>query len=726
MLEIVLYSFATTGLLYFFGFGLSKKFLPTQLQVYSVWFAPWMTIITVILSGILIGYTGATGEQWAPVIGLLLSILTVRELKHIKIKRFELPLTEKILLLFSIALVLLNLSPLFLQQKFPTTISLGSNDAQAFAVVPDFLLTHSVKDGFGPNVPGPVYTLLPFGYRIGQSIIAVFFMVLFNLRGYQLLTIVQTVLFSVAIPLVYVFYRILYKERSSAEALIAVIMVGLNVNLLYYLYHNFFGQVLFMGLYLVLVMLFIPRQRGTRQIILAGSTLAALYYSYHEAVLFIVLPLLIMVGYEFFLRRKGMEYLFYYIKIGLVTMLLAGGAVMHSITFALFYRSQDFNSPIGWQAFRAEGSSFINPVEMLGVYSIHNLPGMPTTIVVILSALIISVIFYGFKKAQNKSLLSGLLVTYIFFFVFLSYIRPNFFFYDIAVSYALPILIVIFIGGLHALLWKKRILFHLVLAGTILLAGSQTLLLHKRYLRENLAVDKWIQSVGEIKEIIPGPQKIYSEQLFSPSLPIWKEIWAEYFLEPDLNYVTSSEYNKAKLIVKDDDLILVTKNARYASPANLLFSKVLWENQSYKLGSACISDRCITESQRDLSFIDFERPTFSDSLLGSGWSVPESGHRCIASSEASFRLVSKKNLTKITIEAMTLNSPQEMSVFIADEKIGTVKLFPEWKTYQFAKSLNPGILNLKLVFPHTYRPSALFGSFDTRDLSANIKTIRLE
>jgi len=723
---IVVYSLLLFFLLIFLGYGLASKLLPSPLQAYKLLIGPWLAIVTIIVSGTLGGFIGFTGEQWVAPVFLFSLAASLLEVRNINVKKRQLSMPISILLIFSLVLILANLSPLIVQQKFMTTISMGSNDAQAFAIVPDFLVSHSVKEGFGAGVPQAVYTLLPFGYRIGQSIIAVFFMVLFNLRGFEILTVIQTVLFGLAIPLVYIVQKQFFKENAELPALTSAILVGLNVNLLYYLYHNFFGQVLFMGLYLVLVMLFIPRQRGTRQIILAGSTLAALYYSYHEAVLFIVLPLLIMVGYEFFLRRKGMEYLFYYIKIGLVTMLLAGGAVMHSITFALFYRSQDFNSPIGWQAFRAEGSSFINPVEMLGVYSIHNLPGMPTTIVVILSALIISVIFYGFKKAENKSLLSGLLVTYIFFFVFLSYIRPNFWFYDRAVSYALPILIVIFIGGLHALLWKKRILFHLVLAGTILLAGSQTLLLHKRYLRENLAVDKWIQSVGEIKEIIPGPQKIYSEQLFSPSLPIWKEIWAEYFLEPGLNYVTSSEYNKAKLIVKDDDLILVTKNARYASPANLLLSKVLWENQSYKLGSACISDRCITESQRDLSFIDFERPTFSDSLLGSGWSVPESGHRWIASSEASFRLVSKKNLTKITIEAMTLNSPQEMSVFIADEKIGTVKLFPEWKTYQFAKSLNPGILNLKLVFPHTYRPSALFGSFDTRDLSANIKTIRLE
>ena len=209
-------------------------------------------------------------------------------------------------------------------------------------------------------------------------------MVLFNLRGYQLLTIVQTVLFSVAIPLVYVFYRILYKERSSAEALIAVIMVGLNVNLLYYLYHNFFGQILFLGLYLFLILVFLVSDRKPLSHIIAGAAFAALFYSYHEAAIFIVLPVVFLAYYQIFIKKRGLLQLLFYARTAFITALLAGPAIFHAVKFTLFYRTQDFNSPIGWQPFRTVGSSFVNPFEMLGIYSIHGYPEIPMIVSLIL------------------------------------------------------------------------------------------------------------------------------------------------------------------------------------------------------------------------------------------------------------------------------------------------------------------------------------------------------
>jgi len=726
MLEIVLYSFATTGLLYFFGFGLSKKFLPTQLQVYSVWFAPWMTIITVILSGILIGYTGATGEQWAPVIGLLLSILTVRELKHIKIKRFELPLTEKILLLFSIALVLLNLSPLFLQQKFPTTISLGSNDAQAFAVVPDFLLTHSVKDGFGPNVPGPVYTLLPFGYRIGQSIIAVFFMVLFNLRGYQLLTIVQTVLFSVAIPLVYVFYRILYKERSSAEALIAVIMVGLNVNLLYYLYHNFFGQILFLGLYLFLILVFLVSDRKPLSHIIAGAAFAALFYSYHEAAIFIVLPVVFLAYYQIFIKKRGLLQLLFYARTAFITALLAGPAIFHAVKFTLFYRTQDFNSPIGWQPFRTVGSSFVNPFEMLGIYSIHGYPEIPMIVSLILSLVVLACIGFGIMRTKNRIFILGLVGTYSFFIIFLALIHPNFWFYNRAVSYAVPILTVLFLGGVTSLLQKKKALLTLVLMGLVTSVIYNGISLNNRYLRENLAVEAWMLSLSEIKDMDISPQTIYSEHIFNPSLPIWKEIWAEYFLEPKLSFITSLEYKKQQGKLHDGDIVLISKNSKYIPPASVALRTIIWENQNYKLGEICISDDCLNSMNITLSNIDFTKPQYVDSLLLEGWGGPEKDHRWIASREASLRLKNTISSNQLVITGTTLKAPQKMSVFVDGKIIGSASLTTRWVPYKFSVNVSPGIHEIKLVFSNVYRPSDLFQTLDTRELAANIRVIELK
>jgi len=460
--------------------------------------------------------------------------------------------------------------------------------------------------------------------------------------------------------------------------------------------------------------------------IIAGAAFAALFYSYHEAAIFIVLPVVIFACYQIVIKKGGLSQLLFYGRTALVTVLLAGPAIFHAVKFALFYRSQDFNSPIGWQPFRTVGSSFVNPVEMLGIYNIHSNPEMPVVVSLILSLLILVYIGSGIMRTKNRIFILGLVGTFSFFIIFLALIRPNFWFYNRAVSYAVPILTVLFLGGVTGLSQKKKALFTLALMGLVTSVVYNGITLNKRYLRENLAVEAWMLNLSEIKDIHISPQTIYSEHIFNPSLPIWKEIWAEYFLEPKLSFITSLEYKKQQGKLHDGDIVLISKNSKYIPPASVALRTIIWENQHYKIGEICISNDCLGSMDINLSEINFVKPEYVDSLLLKGWSTPEKGHRWIASREASLRLKNTISSNQLVIIGTTLKAPQKMSVFVDGKIIGSASLTTRWVPYKFPLNVSPGIHEIKLVFSNVYRPSDLFQTLDTRELAANIRVIELK
>lgn len=736
MLSIAFYTCTTLILLFFLGYGVSVLLLPRGLRDYRTWISPWIGILIIIFSGVLLGFIGLKGNQWVPAIFLVLTGISAYEFYRNR-STLRMPSDRDVIIIVIISLIMIfNLSPLFLDHGFPTTLSLGSNDAQAFAIVPDFLVDHSIKDGFGSNVPAAVYTLLPYGYRIGQSIIAVFFMVLFHLRAYQFLTIIQAVLFVLTLPLIYVLFKLVYKETYHPGAVAAIILVGLNVNILYYLYHNFFGQILFTGLYLFLIILFVNTEKKLLQKSLSfsidlkhdfliGVGFAVLFYSYHEGVVFVLMPLMITIIFRVITKHAPLVFILSYTKSFLIAVVFALPAMIHAIKFAILNRVQDFIAPIGWQPFRAVGSSFANMFEMTGMYSIHTYPQLSVVIGVILSIIVAGSTYLGFQKSRYKELLGGFLVTYVLFFIFLSFVRPNFWFYGRAVSYSLPLLLIFFVGGIQRLVDNKKYLNRYVLTLIVWLVFINGFMFNKRYKQEHLVVEKWMTSLTSVPEELTKSKSIYSEQVFNPSLPIWKELWAEYFLEPRTNFVTSIEYIHSRKKIQDQDIVLISKVNRYASPAQLVTSQVLWENEYYRLSRVCVSDECLLHTKKDLHVIDFRKPVFTDSLLLKGWSQPEENHRWAMGKTFSLRLVNKKPASRLVFSATTLRTPQHMKVFIDGVFVGAVDLGVKWKTYTLAVDMFSGLHTVRFESSRFYFPAEVLGGLDRRELSADFQYIEL-
>src|SRR3989338_8277032 len=170
VIEILVYIILTIFLLSWLGYGLCVFFLPKKIQKYILWRSPWCAIVAIIFFGVFLGLFGLITQQWAPIVFIALSLLSYNVWHK---QDFKFPRISKIdiLILFIFIIVtLLNLSPLFLQQNFLTTLSMGSTDAQAYALVPDYLKTHSLIESLRTPVPSAVDVLIKFGYRWGPSV----------------------------------------------------------------------------------------------------------------------------------------------------------------------------------------------------------------------------------------------------------------------------------------------------------------------------------------------------------------------------------------------------------------------------------------------------------------------------------------------------------------------------------------------------------------------------
>lgn len=756
IIEIILYILLTLVLLIILGYGLCIFILPNRLHRFALWLAPWCAIIAIIFFGVYAGLIGFTVTQWAPLFVIFSILLSFKAFSSTGFKPISLSKVDMSIILIIIFITVLNLSPLFLQQKFPTTLSMGNTDAQAYALVPDYLKTHSLIESLKTTVSISVYDLIQFGYRWGPPVLTSFFLTVFNLMGFQFITIFQTIMFSISIPLVAILWKLLYKD-SAYGIILSLFIVGLNVNILYFLYHNFFGQVIFMGINLLIIIFLVIYETINKPVKISGKNfnhlkkywikligflfknilmrkldiviaiaLSALFFSYSEASIFIFFPIAIIVLTKLRNLKEFKDSLISYGRIMFFTFLLGSFSITHTFKFITSFRVQDFYKPIGWQVFRAK-IPFANPFETLGLYSIHSFEPLYLPMALLLSIFIVYIVYIGLTKSKRKDIVSGFVIAYVVFFVVFAFIKPNFWVYNRAVSYAIPLIGILFIGGITDIFKSKTLLKLAVFLSLIGILILNSYKLNKKYYLTNLAVDKGLVSLKEVPLISPR-SSIYTENVIQNIRPIWDELWIEYFLEPNLNIINSVEVQKLNKKISDGDLIITSKTPRYTPQTKVLLSKNIWENSYFKIGTLCSSDLCLKNSQVDLSKITIGESEAEDTLLTKGWESRETDHRWINSSEAKLKLITKKHTSQIIFTASSLSIPQQMTIIIDGEKIAIVDLSVDWKTYTIAlpKPLLSDVHLITLKFSNTYRPSDLLQTPDTRSLFADFKKIYLE
>lgn len=738
MLSILFYATAIVVLLYILGYGLTILILPESLQKYSFWLTPWIAIIFLIFSLVILSLAGLSVSVAGPIV---IGILIILDLRVILKTSFRLTVNFKEILLVGIVMIMIfvfGAYPLLRYEKYLTTISLGNNDPSVYALTSDYLVNHSIKEYFRmkPILLKPGYEgvgiLLFHAYRWGTPILLSFFLAVFHLAGYQLEYLMQVILFALCLPLVYVLMRILHKSSMITLAF-ALVIFGLNANLLYILYHNFFGQVLFWGIELFLLIgfyaYFFSSNEGNRDLskydIILGITITVLYFSYHEAIIFILTPLILLLILRYIMQREYKNLGRVLVKIVLVATLTSMASIIYAVIFDLSQVSY-IDAPIGWALFRSK-LSYANPFEMMGFYSIHAFEPLPLLVAVILSILVIGTIVLGIYRTQKRLITISFLSIYILFYIWTSTLHRNFFAYNRAVTYTLPLLLVLFSIGVDELLKKRKKMLFCIVIFLVGLEMFSAIKLVRRFVRERIVVDQSLIALEQLKNTPIHDEPIYTEQAITGLQNYWVETWTVYFLYPEFKIYTPENFDRSKKPIPDNSLILITHDNRYYKSAQVVLKNIIWENAYYTLARICVSDKCLLESKIPLYSIDFQQGKYQDSLLFSGWSVREDGHRWTNADSADLRLVPQKQVSKLHITTRTLKDPQVMTVVVNDKKIRTVNLSTMWREYLFDIGPHKNeVLHISLVFANKYNPMELGISLDNRDLSADIREIELQ
>mgnify|MGYP001572419328 CR=1 FL=1 len=736
-LTIMVYSLLTISILFFLGYGLTLLFIPKKLKSHAFWLTPWFSIFFLIFFLVIFGLLGFSVKQISPVLVISLLILNLIAFFKRKLKYKVFPLREVIIVTFVIISVLFNCRPLITGAKSLTTISLGNNDVVVYAEVSDYLVDHPISKSFTDKNASKTITS---NYRWVPIIIS-FFLNLFQLKGFEFVYLFQVVLFALTVPIIYLLFKTLYKD-SIFGLILCLFLSVFNVNLLYMLYHNFFGQIFFWGIE-VFLLIFLFSYLSVQEIkskdflkydFIIGLALSVLFFSYHEAVIFIIAPLFLFFLSRLVIKADIAYYLRSFIRIFFITGLTSFFSIINAIKIDFMQAFIGYpGQPIGWQLFRNK-IPYANPFEALGFYSIHSFKPLPTILAVIFSLLIVAVIVKGIMKSKEKLLLISFLIVYLLFYYWTGISQRNFFSYNRALTYTLPLMIVVFAIGLVNVLFnnkKNRAIDILILILLITLGLYSAKKLSTRFITEYFSVGRDYQSLKNIqnnKELIN--ESIYLENNISNDIPYWNDIWIRYFLNLNKFPVSPVVFKKGqKIVVPENGLILIHKRNAYINAPRIIMNKTIWENDFFKIGRLCNSDNCLVNSQENLSTIFFGQTSFEDNLLLSGWSIKESESRWAEGKKSNLRLIVKDDMkSKIVIEALTLEEPQTMEVFVDNQSIGFISLSKEFEQYSLnlKSPLSRGVHLLSFTFSHTYKPSLISQSNDNRDLAANFKQIRLK
>ena len=737
MIETFAYLFLTLITVFFLGYGITNFFLPKKLLPYSFWLQPWVFIIFIIFSLVELSLLGIPVKVSGPILGIILFLLSI----YLILKnRPKIQISKKFIILTSIILlsIIFNIIPILRREGILTSISMGNNDIIAYATSADYLVDHSLSESFYSKVHLTVDNLLHDGYRWGPPIISSFFLSVFKLEGYQLSYLIQAILFALMVPLVYVFLELLYRKLNNLELILLAVMVSLNANLLYMLYHNFFGQVLFWGLEMTFLILFFSyfnsQSENTNSInkydILIISLTAVLYFSYHEGAIFIFGPLFIYLIWRLLSKTKPLSYLKKLFLFGIGALAISSISIFNAIIFDF---GQTFaakkGNPIGWELFRQE-IPFANPFEALGFYSIHSFSPLPTIIAVTLSLLVFTILLFGIFKSRQKPLLISYTLVFFFFYYWSAIYNNHFYDYNRTLTYTLPFFIVLFVIGFLEVFKNKKLLKNFLIIILCSLIAFSALKLNKKLRTIYVAVDKSFASLrnAPLNDI---NEPIYTESFIDSTIPYWVQNWTGYFIYSNrfdhwpTKFVNGDSVNR----VPDGSLVLLGKQSRWYYPPKRIVKDIVWENEYFKLGRLCFSNECLFNSDLDLSSIVVDSNGYEDNLLLSGWSAREGDFRWSNSYESTARLVKRDsdNFTEFVIETRSLGEPQLLEIYINNIFIGSTDVDTEWKEYSFNLTrLYNGVHNITLKSSNLYRPVDLGLNLDNRELSIAVKKIALE
>jgi len=593
MISVAILLLKTTALLFFTGLGLSILLIPEKLYKYFLWFCPWFGVLLITLLSVAISLARipmTSGKYIIIIAAIILLFFSLIFKKKIIIFSKE----NFILGLLTGLIILINIFPLLYKVRFPTSISFGNLDIITYSNVSDFLINHSIVEAkeiiyFKPAM-WSVTDFILFSYRWGSPLLLSFFSSFFNVRTYQVFYILLILFFGLSFPLVYILTQILYQSKKYLLMTLTFITYGLNVTILYMLYHVFFGQFIFLGLYVLITVFFYSyiSEKKTNSIIpnlyeiSMALIIAAVSTIYPEGFLFILAPLSTFVFFNMFFNKKRFYYLLSLLKSLIVACIISpitiGTCIRENIR--MFFSTIGVTS-IGWENIRNA-----SPIEIIGLYNLNYSRILPL-ILLIISGLFVSLVWIiGLIKIKNRLLIIINLLMATSFFIMYRYISPNFFTYHRAVTYTIFFFTILFSVGIATIfsLFKNKFIKLIIICIFLALVIRSTYRTLNLFYIHCQIIDRPLASLEELNSNKQIKEPFFTADVYLGEYNMWRRLWQEYFLK-DKSIVSLQNYNSIEINkLKKVNLVLAEKSFMEREGKKIEFSKIAWENPYYILG----------------------------------------------------------------------------------------------------------------------------------------------
>lgn len=597
MIEIIILLIKIIFLLYFTGLGLTVLTAPKNLKNDFIWIAPWMGTILIALLGITLSLAKIPmqfGSIFILGISAILIIVSFRK------KKFTFLFTKEHLFIFSLIVfgLIFNLFVLFQKSGFPTTISLLNTDPISYSYAADFLVKHTLYEGnvYEPfkNYLDSVGTLIHSGYRWGSPLILSFFNSILKVKSYEIYTILITLYFVLTFPLVYILAKLLNGKKNYLLLLIIFFTYCLNSTLLYILYNAFFAQMIFDGLFVWIAIIIFSRilnREADKSLFspfnfLLAISLASIATIYPDGFLFTILPFIVWVLLQLFIKKSYSTFIFA-AQAGLLILIISPIPVLLAIkqNFSLLLSSFS-NIPPSWENIR-----YATPLDMTGFYNLYYYKKLPDIVYFLFSLPIIFICLVGFLKAKGKYFLIANLFIFISFCLSFIFIKNDFFLYLRTITYTLFIFSILFSTGFIKIfsLFKNQLIKIIIIffmAFLTLRSADRTL---KRSYWHSKAVDKSIVSLRDLNNNQQISEPFFMSEVYLGEGDLWQKLWQEYMLSDKkiitlANYQQSQEFfpkikNETLKQVPHDILVLSEKNNN-----KIIYTKIIWQNKYYILG----------------------------------------------------------------------------------------------------------------------------------------------
>lgn len=574
------------------GYGVTGYIIPKYIGSYRKWFIPWVGLMCIILAVISLNFLGLTISFVKFPLIIILSIITVIVFIK-KNNRIDLLMTmsDVIIIMIMILSLIITLLPMAWTSNM-TSLTLGNNDSVIYSSAAKFLEDNTILgDRIGnPQIPITITkesVLSINSERWGSVVLLSFFSNLLGFQPEELIYVLMSLLFALTVPLIYTITKFLFSNIKDSTSLLITLIVSLNINIYYIFFNNFFGQIVWYGLFYIFIILVeaksneLNKKLDIRYIISLAIVVNANLVIYLEALPFIIIPYAIYVFYLAFYRKK-----FNLLKESLLAAVLTVALNPLAIKALFLTLVMQSNGTNGWDMPR-----YAEPLDWVGLNNILYKYQLPRFVSLIFNCFVVMLVIKSINQIKSKAWTIIIILIYSLFLLFFYDLRHYSYGYFKAMTYVVPLVVILFCYGISDLIIRIPKPAKVLAITIVVLIELTNLAMLEKEMINKIRIDKWYvqskyQSLTEVNENSNVNKPIYINNESYKNTDYWETLWKAYYLdEKPIILSKQNGYLSSATIMEmpsTNDLILNDKSSSKLA-FGVINRDIIWENDYYTL-----------------------------------------------------------------------------------------------------------------------------------------------